>query len=204
MAVGYRLTQATDCALGQFGIRNEISPNWGGFSRVARDSVSAMSGAWQISASTATILRLDGELLRFFRKQVLNVEDAKDLASTTWLGAGRNFKHLSSLRYFMFAVAAKVLAQHKRRALRRPPSDAAEVESLASGALTMESVVDLLDREDTVEQAVMQVPEFYQPIVRLWLTGQDGKTIADELGINYNTARARLSRGRQYFYRALS
>jgi hypothetical protein len=42
-----------------------------------------VSGAWQISASTGTVLRLNNQLIGFFYKRVKETEDAKELASST-------------------------------------------------------------------------------------------------------------------------
>ncbi|PRP99352.1 RNA polymerase sigma factor [Enhygromyxa salina] len=155
--------------------------------------------SWQISASTATVQRLNTELLKFFYARVKQTQDAEDLASTTWLGAGRNFKHLSSLRHFLFSVAYIVLADHRRKAGRRPITEPADFNALPAVFVELDSLLDRLttraDQKAHAERAAALLPEAYRDVVLLALDGRKNGEIALTLQLNGNTVRSRLSRG---------
>lgn len=150
---------------------------------------------WKISASTTTILRLNAELMRFFRNRVNQTADAEDLASSTWLGAGRTFERRSPLRHFLFSVAYKVLLQHRRRAIRRPAADRVDVDALQSQARTLESLMAHHALKADINRYTAQLPDAYREVVQLSLAGHDNDEIATTLQLNPNTVRSRLSRG---------
>jgi RNA polymerase sigma-70 factor (ECF subfamily) len=154
-----------------------------------------MSGAWQISASTGTVLRLNKQLIGFFYKRVKETEDAKELASTTWMHAGRTFEHRSSLRHFLFAVAYGVLGEHRRRGSRRISAESADFEDAPDPRMSLESLMFHVERKASLTSAIAQLPEPYRDVVRLAVLGHKNHEIANELRLNYNTVRSRLSRG---------
>lgn len=151
--------------------------------------------SWQISASTETILRLNAELIGFFYNRVKQRADAEELASTTWVAAGKNFQHLSSLRHFVFAVAHKVLAQHRRVIARWSSTEAMDCEELPAAWRTLDSLLFQAQRNADIERCVAQLPDPYREVVQLALTGHNSKEIAAILRLNRNTVRSRLSRG---------
>lgn len=162
-----------------------------------------MTRTWQISTSTATLLALQKELHQFFRKRIARSVDVDDLVNATWLSAGRNFKGLCSLRHYLFFVAKWVLIDDHRRSRRFEP-DGTELDELPAELRRLESRIMLAQWQERVDHAAAQVPDPFDEVVALWLSGHDTMSISRKLGINYNTVRSRLRRGKVHFYAALS
>lgn len=153
------------------------------------------TGAWQISESTTEILRLQNQLVGYFAKRLGKHEDPRDYAADVWVAAGKGFERRSSLRYYLFAIARRVVADYWRRVSRRPELVEVE-EELPSDQSGCETALQRLANHATTQRALKKVDYPHQDVVRLWLRGRDPLEIADELGIPYNTARSRIGRGR--------
>jgi RNA polymerase sigma factor (sigma-70 family) len=141
------------------------------------------------------MLRLDTELYRYFYHRVRQTEDAEELVSTTWLAAGKNYKHLSSLRHFLFGVAYRVLVDWRRRRSRRVATETVDIDELPTSFRKLDSLLVSAERKDEVDRCIAQLPECYREVVRLALSGHKNREIAAILQLRRNTTRSRLSRG---------
>jgi RNA polymerase sigma-70 factor (ECF subfamily) len=152
---------------------------------------------WAIEASTASLAKLADELHGYFRKRVRSTGDAEDLVGQTWLAAGRNFAGRSTLRYYLFAVAKRLVWDYCRLTTRRPwiYSDRDDPETLPSELPELDISLERSEDVQRLRQALAQLPEHYVVVIELALLGYKHPQIAEILGINYNTVRSRHVRG---------
>jgi DNA-directed RNA polymerase specialized sigma24 family protein len=73
--------------------------------------------------------------------------------------------------------------------------DDAFVEIPASG-MGLDSLLSMSARREVLQAALAELPEMFREVVRMWLDGHDNLQIAATLGVNYNTVRSRLVRGK--------
>lgn len=161
-----------------------------------------MTPAWQISASERTILILQGQLRAYFRKRCSRSADIDDLVSTTWLAAGKSFQHRCSLRHYLFCIAERVVANTYRQP-DRLVLDGSDLEALPAEMRGLDSRVGQAQWKARVGEALAKVQDPYHGVVMLWLAGRDNVEIARALGINHNTVRSRLVRGKSQLFAAL-
>ena len=151
---------------------------------------------WQLTDSeTLQLFDMSGSLARYFGKRTQR-QDVESLVDITLIEAGARFERRASLRYFVFAIARRQLAQVIRaRAQQRARPFRYGDRSLDAGT-GIETLLDRQRRSEKLDAALARVPQIHREIVRLWLAGHDSVQIAEMLGLNYNTTRSRLSQGR--------
>jgi RNA polymerase sigma factor (sigma-70 family) len=163
------------------------------------------SDQWRIDAGTATLLKLAEELRGYFRRRVNNTGDAEDLVGQTWLAAGGNFEGRSSLRYYLYSVAQRLLSSYCSRKRYRPWIFLAreDPDTLMDDAPALD--LELAREADMARfnRAVAQLPKHYAEVIELTLLGNGHVEIAKLLGINYNTVRSRYNRGKAQLLRSL-
>lgn len=165
--------------------------------------------SWRLSDSESLELaNLRTELIRFFKHRT-SPEDIDNLTTDTIIAAGTCFEHRSSLRHFVFSIARNKLTDWYRRRTRRGGAevvrldeDEVALEAFTEPGLGLESLLSIPARHAVLQQALAQVPDDYRVVVELWLAGQDSVQIAATLGINYNTTRSRLVRGKRVLLEA--
>ena len=160
--------------------------------------------SWRLTDSeTLRLLNMRTMLESYYRRRT-TPQDAEALATTTMIIAGAHFEHRSSLQHFVFGIAkhkaADFLRARERRLARAEFVFEAEshehAEFLPDPGAGPETLLDWKRRGERLDVALATVPEAYRDVVRLWLDGQDNFQIAAALGLNYNTVRSRLSRGK--------
>jgi RNA polymerase sigma-70 factor (ECF subfamily) len=144
-----------------------------------------------------------GRLLGFFANRVDSPDDAADLVGDVFLVAWRRIRQVpvdpDEARMWLFGVARKVLANHRRGRHRRDALDARVRERIAAA----------IEPDDTyrveVREAVRALPDQLAEVVRLvhW-DGFSLEETARLLGIPASTARGRHARARELLRLALT
>lgn len=143
-------------------------------------------------------------LLAYFERRVSPRVDAADLLGETMLHAWRRHRDMptddgTGQRMWLFTIAGRVLANHRRSSRRR----LALTERLRAH-LTGAGAVPDASEANAVRDAVLRLPPAHREIVTLvhW----DGFSIAEAaevLGINQSTARSRYAAARTTLKNAL-
>lgn len=137
-----------------------------------------------------------GRLLGFFANRVDSPDDAADLVGDVFLVAWRRHRQMpdtpDEARMWLFGVARKVLANHRRGGHRRDALDVRIRERIAA-----EVEPDDAHRVE-VREAVRALPDRLAEVVRLvhW-DGFSLEETAQLLGIPASTARGRHARARE-------
>lgn len=147
--------------------------------------------------------QLGEDLRRYFRQRVNNTCDAEDLVGQTWLAAGRNFEHRSTLRHYMYSIARRLLSNYGRTRRYRPWVFSSREDPETLSADTPEQEIELVRALDLrrFEWALAQLPEHYAAVIELTMQGHGHLAVAELLGINYNTVRSRYNRGKAMLMR---
>jgi RNA polymerase sigma-70 factor (ECF subfamily) len=142
------------------------------------------------------------EVFKYLSRRV-GKQDAEDLTQDVMLATVcrlDRFRGDSSFRHYLFTVAGRLCHAHLNRVVSHPvrspqPLDqdatllpAETVESLTAGALLSRRALDL------VRDLVREYPH-YGRAVEMHLLELSSIEVAQRLGVNYNTARSRISRG---------
>jgi RNA polymerase sigma factor (sigma-70 family) len=164
------------------------------------------SSGWRIDASTASLGKLADELRGYFRSRVNDTRDISDLVAQTWLAAGRTFEGRSSLRYYLYAVAGRLLSNYWGRKRHRPwiYLERDDPETLSAEAPALDTTLSHQREVARLHRAIAQLPAHYAAIIELSLAGYGHVAIAEQLGINYNTVRSRYNRGLAQLQRLLA
>lgn len=134
-------------------------------------------------------------LYAFFRARVPSqeVEELTQRVLLQTVAQPERFRGASSFHHYTFSVARKALAQRHRQFWRNredpwPGEEALDIQTPPSQRM--------LRREWSLRlrEAIAQLPEVYAKVLELHLVGLGNHAIADQLGVNYNTVRSRLSR----------
>ncbi len=145
-------------------------------------------------------------LFRFFRNKVAGSAD--DLIQRTMLGCVEHrdrFNKQSTYRTYLFAIARHELLDHLRRRHRAGEEINFTSVSLHDLGTSPSSAVARDERSQKLEQALAMLPVDFQIALELsYSERMGGPEIAEVLGINANTVRSRLARGRQMLRRELS
>jgi RNA polymerase sigma-70 factor, ECF subfamily len=169
-----------------------------------------------VTASATRIERLiratAPDLLRYFERRVLPVDDAADLVSETLLVLFRRADALPSddaaARMWMFGVARKVLAGHRRGSVRRAALADRLRDELAARPPRDDdagTLAETLAERDALARALAALPDLDREIVAL--AAWDGFTLADiarHLHLREGTVRSRYSRARARLRSALT
>jgi RNA polymerase sigma-70 factor (ECF subfamily) len=135
-------------------------------------------------------------VLRGYFARRTKQRDVESLVGITLIEAGARFEGRSTLEQFVFAIARRKVAEVVRTRVRRRARAFVRGDRSLDAGTGIETLLDHLRRSALLDAALDQVPELHREVVRLWLAGCDNLQIAAELGLSYNTARSRLSRGR--------
>ncbi len=143
-------------------------------------------------------------VLAYVVRRVSDPADAADVVAETYLVAWRRIAELpdgDEAVPWLFAVARRCLANHRRGEFRR----FALTERLASSLTTAMQVVESPCEQSPVEVALAQLGPDDQELLRLveW-DALDRAEIAATLGISRNAVRIRLYRARRRLADALS
>jgi RNA polymerase sigma factor (sigma-70 family) len=160
-----------------------------------------MSGYWRLTDSEdLELLAMRRKLLGYYRTRI-SAPDLDGVVTDTLITAGTRFERRSSLGYFVFSIARRKVWDFWRMQARRcelvfmSDDDAAFVEIPASG-MGLDSLLSMSARREVLQAALAELPEMFREVVRMWLDGHDNLQIAATLGVNYNTVRSRLVRGK--------
>ena len=156
-----------------------------------------MSDEWEVERLRLLLADSGDDLLRYFERRVADREDAADLLSEAAMTAWRRIGDLpqgDAGRLWLFGVAAKVLANHRRSRRRYD----ALVDRLRLELRAAPPRVPDTDEAVAVRDAVGRLRSDHRELVMLvhW----DGFTVADAaeiLGLNASTARSRYSAARE-------
>jgi RNA polymerase sigma factor (sigma-70 family) len=158
-----------------------------------------MSGYWRLTDSEdLELLAMRRKLLGYYRNR-LPAPDLDGVVTDTLITAGTRFERRSSLGYFVFSIARRKVWDFWRMQARRCElvfaGDDAFVEIPASG-MGLDSLLSMSARREVLQAALAELPEVFREVVQMWLDGHDNLQIAATLGVNYNTVRSRLARGK--------
>jgi RNA polymerase sigma-70 factor, ECF subfamily len=144
-------------------------------------------------AFTELFQRYKQPLFGFFRRRVVDPAHAEELTQEAFLAvlrAGSRYQPRALFRTYLYAIAFKILAAHRRKVAFRAaflgaPSGAAEAAVVASDAeLSLRHAVGKLERLD---REILLLREFEE---------LSYAEIADLLNVPLNTVRSRLFRAR--------
>ena len=160
--------------------------------------------SWRLTDSETLRLFDMLPMLESYYRRHTSEQEAESLAMSTIIIAGSRFEHRSSLQHFVFGIAKHKVADFLRaRSRRRARAELVfeaetheRAEFLPDPGAGPETLLDWQRRHERLDAALATVPEAYREVVRLCLDGQDNLQIAATLGLNYNTVRSRLSRGK--------
>jgi RNA polymerase sigma-70 factor (ECF subfamily) len=175
------------------------------------DDDPALLARWRAGDQTAgneLFKRSFDFLYRFFANKTRNIADAEDLLQKTFetmVTSRDRFEGRSSFRVYSLGIAYNVLRHHYRRlAWERKIWDDEDVSIAALGA-GPHTHLEVAERQRLVVLALRRIPLDFQVVVELrYFEGQDPEAIAEILGINANTVRSRLARGREKLLAALA
>jgi RNA polymerase sigma factor (sigma-70 family) len=160
-----------------------------------------MSGYWRLTDSEdIQLLSMQRKLHGYYRNRI-PATDLDGMVTDTLIAAGTRFERRSSLGYFVFSIARRKIWDFWRMQARRcelvlmDDDDPVFAEIRESG-LGLDSLVSMSARREVLQAALAEVPEVFREVVQMWLDGHDNLQIAAALGVNYNTVRSRLGRGK--------
>jgi RNA polymerase sigma factor (sigma-70 family) len=160
-----------------------------------------MSGYWRLTDSEdLELLAMRRKLLGYYRNRI-PAPDLDGVVADTLITAGTRFERRSSLGYFVFSIARRKVTDFWRMQARRCElvfmgDDAAAFVEIPESGMGLESLVSMSARREVLQAALAELPEVFREVVRMWLDGHDNLSIAAALGVNYNTVRSRLARGK--------
>lgn len=136
-------------------------------------------------------------VLGFALRRTDRPEDAADVTAETFLVAWRRIQHLppgDGSRPWLYAVARRVLANHRRGDLRRHRLGERLRRDLAT---VVPDVSERVVQDHTVNAAIARLSGRDEEILQLHLwEGLDPREIAEVLGLSTAIVRPRLSRAR--------
>ncbi len=161
-----------------------------------------------------TTMRWLPDVMRFAMSLTRDVSDAEDLVQDTYLIAQQSwhqFQADSDSKAWLFTIARHRFFRLSERAARQVPTEAAELESLATAAFTMQhgtSVADAFEREEirlVIRRSMYGLPAVYREAAILvdWhdLSYESAARILD---VPIGTVRSRLFRARRLLQEELT
>lgn len=161
------------------------------------DEIIKAMRAGSTTAGNLLARRYLNTLSSYYRKR-MPPEDAEELTQITLLqtvGRIERFRHESSFRHYVFSVARKIMAERHRQLARMivtvqaPTSEPAAVQTPMSERLARAEYIRRL------YEGIDRLEDHYRTVVELYMLGATNREISEELDIQYNTVRSRLSRG---------
>ena len=165
--------------------------------------------AGERSAQTALYNRLSSKVFSTALRYANGHDEALDIAQESWVKVFRHlakFKEFNSFEGWVRRITVNTAITHYRRNLKhRYHSDVTE--TLATPLdLAASKKADFTMSE--IQTAMAALPRGYRTVVQLYLVdGYSHKEIAEMLGVDVNTSKSQLSRGRkqlQAFLAAMS
>jgi RNA polymerase sigma-70 factor (ECF subfamily) len=156
---------------------------------------------WKLTDSETSQLLAMARVLRGYFVRRTKQRDVESLVGITLIEAGARFEGRSTLQHFVFAIAKRKVAEVVRTRVRRRARAFTRGDLSLDAGTGVETLLDRLRHSALLDAALAQVPELHREVVRLWLAGWDNLQIAAELGLNYNTTRSRLRRGKKVLLR---
>ncbi len=144
-------------------------------------------------------------LRRYYQTRVPS-DEVEELTQSTLLhtiARGERFRHASSFRHYVYAVARRILAERHRRRYRSPVTEGSPPDAPAPGTSPSEQVFRS-QRRAQLELALRDLKDPFLSVMNLHLAGLDNREIAGTLGLNDNTVRSRLSRATSVLRTALT
>ncbi|PRP92196.1 ECF RNA polymerase sigma-E factor [Enhygromyxa salina] len=160
------------------------------------DELIAAMRAGDKTAGNRLALRYHNELNSYYRKRV-PLEEADELTQVTLLETVariERFRGESSFRHYVFAVARNVLAERSRQLGRRVVTESAPTSEPPDSQTPPSERMARAEYLQRLTEAVAQLEDHYQSVMRLHMKGASNREIADQLDLRYNTVRSRLSR----------
>jgi RNA polymerase sigma-70 factor (ECF subfamily) len=148
------------------------------------------------TASERLARRYYTDLHAYFCSRI-NRQDAEDLTQLTLMNTVAQvdrFRNESSFRHYVFTVAGRALFEKCRHTMRRIDTEEPGSEPPGNRTTPSEGVYRTESRKRLLA-AIGQVRQPFREVVELSLGGMDNFEIAEQLGLEYNTVRSRLSRG---------
>ncbi|CAN93654.1 MULTISPECIES: RNA polymerase sigma factor [Sorangium] len=157
--------------------------------------------AGDLPAGNELFKRSFDSIYRFFANKTRNLADAEDLLQRTFetmVTACDGFEGRSSFRVYSLGIAYNILRHYYRDLAReRKFVDDAEV-SLADLGAGPHTHLEVAEQQRILVQALRRIPTEFQVVLELrYFEGQDPDAIAAILGLNPNTIRGRIGRGRK-------
>jgi RNA polymerase sigma-70 factor (ECF subfamily) len=146
------------------------------------------------------------QLYGYYRQRVPR-EEAIELTQTTLLEAvGRidRFRGESSFHHYVFSIARRIMADHKRREGRRVRTVLGNNGEFAADQTSPSERIDRAELMIRVLLAVESLEDHYQSVLSLKLRGENNFEISDALDVQYNTVRSRLSRAIAFVRKAVA
>jgi RNA polymerase sigma factor (sigma-70 family) len=133
---------------------------------------------------------------RLLRRDVVRVEDARDLVQQTFLQLHRarhDFRADARLQPWLFTIALNLKRQHFRRLSRRPEASVADAGAEAS---PQDRDPDARIDDAHVRAALNALPEAQRDVILLhWFEGLSFPEVAEIVGAKVSAVRVRAHRG---------
>lgn len=137
---------------------------------------------------------LQPRLLRYLRS--LEPGAADDLAGEVWLAMARGIAtfdgELDGFRAWMFTIARRRVADHRRAAVRRPatPTDGEFFKGLGGTSDTAREAIDRLSAQDAADLITRSLPDEHAELLLLRVVGElDVLKVAEVMGRSPNWVR---------------
>jgi RNA polymerase sigma-70 factor (ECF subfamily) len=168
-----------------------------------------LAAAGDPNAFEQLVTKHEASVYRFVRTLTADVPRAEDALQETFLAAWRaaaTFRHGSSVRTWLFAIARHAVERQFRRRVGEPaPEDQVSIEALGIEAGwgspgNPEDVVLRQEQADIVARALDALgPDDRRVLVLRDLEGLDGDEAAQVLGVSLAAVKSRLHRARLRF-----
>ena len=154
------------------------------------------------SAGNQLFQRCFAPIYRFFINKTRSVADTEELTQNTFVAlvsARDGFLGKSSFLTYALGIANNVL-KHYYRSLSRAPEQldplTSSITALGAGAQTQ---LECAEAQHLLLVALREIPAEFQIVLELYyVESLDPAAIGETLGINPNTVRSRIQRGREH------
>jgi len=161
------------------------------------------------SARTALYRRFSSKVYATAMRYTDSREEASDIAQESWIKVFRHlgkFKEFNSFEGWVRRITVNTAITHYRRNLKHRYHE--DVTETLATPLDLEASKKADFTMSEIQTAMAALPRGYRTVVQLYLVdGYAHKEIAEMLGVDVNTSKSQLSRGRkqlQAFLAAMS